>query len=78
MVTLRFPVSASSPGEEDPLESLLATLFADPKSFGMSVNRNIMSKTLYRHLADKFVSMGSGGYMRDLLERMQRKIWEME
>jgi hypothetical protein len=28
----------------------------------MSVNRNIMSKTLYRHLADKFVSMGSGGY----------------
>jgi hypothetical protein len=33
MVTLRFPVSASSPGEEDPLESLLATLFADPKSF---------------------------------------------
>lgn len=64
MVTLRFPVSSttrSDDGDQDMLEKLLSQEFANMDSFGKSSNRETMSKTLYKTLANQFAFMGSGG-----------------
>ncbi|KAL7510518.1 hypothetical protein ACHAXN_007418 [Cyclotella atomus] len=63
MVTLKFPVSSEG-SEEDILQALLSSEFADPESFGSSMNREAVSKTLFMNLADQFVYMSSGGHLQ--------------